>query len=542
MGWGPKSRYSPSSVRRRMEKRNSSFRGAGASGSWGPKKVAPLRGQGPLLPGQKHQPGTYVGGKHVHAPILSSGGQPSYSSRSSSSSGGGGGSFGGSPVDSGSSGFESSGGNDFYDVGYSSGPGRSKADLEKQARELLSLEFGPKRSALQRAIEAARKQFAVDESAQKGYGDTHDKRLQEIYNALTGELQAGQGARSQSYDAGIQQTGNILEEAKGSVQGATGKVQADLAAMAQKLGLEAGLRDPTADLQTDSAALMNLLSAEKGTRQAGLSSEKTNQMNFGQGEIDLSRKELGSKRAGLSREVLMALQELGLNKSQAENEYQGELTDLQASEGPALQKILNELQQAEAQNEQDAFARYIQEQTLGIQKGRLGLEAQGQQFGQGIDQAKLGLDYGKFGLEQSKHSLDQQKSQMEFQAASEQDPLKRAKLEAEIRNIDSQIQERNNPASKSGTSKYGKAQVGLNAFVDDRVKSRAIKNPARFRTAMANFIAEVDRTVARDTNKGTGTKIDPYTEAVKLINRSHKKLKISSNLLKQAAAIYYGKA
>ncbi len=424
------------------------------------------------------------------------------------------------------------GGSNGFDAGSAGGPATSgpSRSIEERARELLGIELDPKRDAIKRALEAARLGFSMEENTQKKFGEGMDAKLQEIYNALRGDLEQGQKAREGHYNAGMAESGNIMNRALGSVQGAGAQNTGQLMQEAGNLGLEAGLRDPISRSQAQSADLERLLRTSGANTQSALSAEKTNQLNYGQGGIDLSRKELASERSGTASKVLAALQDLGLERATTERDTAGQLADIESTRGAKLRQLIEEMtadEAAAASNaEKEAFARQLQLMAAGLDRDKLGATLRGQDMDYSLGTARLGM-------EQQKHAL-------ETQAAQTTDPLKRTKLEAEIKKLNADTA---NTLAKAGTTaatKYVRGPGGVNAWAKDK----------KLGPKFIDYVSQIGTEAIKRANsrvpvgRGKGY-TDPYQVALQIANQTKGKYgqlgrPYNKKLAREALAIWFG--
>lgn len=418
--------------------------------------------------------------------------------------------------------------------GGGSAPASASRSIEERARELLGIELDPKRDAIKRALEAARLGYSNAEGAQKKFGEGMDTKLQEIYNALQGDLQQGQTARDKYFTQGMQESGAITDKAKGQVQGANQGNVDQLQALAQSLGLGgAGLEQTVGKSKGQAADLGNLMTASGANTQNALSLQKTNELNYGQGGIDLTRRELGSERKDLVSKVMQAVQDIGLERSKTEAESAGQLADIESTRGAKLRQLIEEMTSDEASAasaaEKEAFARQIQMMTMGLNQDKLGATLRGQDMDYSLGTQKLGM-------EQQKHNLEQQVKQTT-------DPLKRAKLEAEIKKINADTANTLGKASATKTSaaKYLKGPGGVNAWVKDK------KLGPKFTDYVSQIGSEAIKQANQRVPAGRGKGYtDPYQVALQIVNQTKGKYgqlgrPYNKKLAREALAIWFGK-
>jgi hypothetical protein len=200
-----------------------------------------------------------------------------------------------------------------------------------------------------------------------------------------------------------------------------------------------------------------------------------------------------------------------------ENQFNRQLSDLTSSKGTALNKLVNDITSArsatEKQDAQDAFAQYIQEQTLAIQQQRLGLDATKMEQGYGIDLARLGIDQQKLAG----------------------DPLQQQKTLAEIANLN----------ARTGATQGGTAGTNTNSALDRFFGSAqpgywdATGAGPNVRNAVNQIITDAsNESVNNSQAGGLGPQVDPYTLAQAYVSNYPA---LNPNALRSALQLYFGK-
>lgn len=408
------------------------------------------------------------------------------------------------------------------------GGGSSKYSMtpQQEAQASIDLEYNPRESALQVALANARANTKQGVATQQGYGEKHGANLKGIYEQLTGALQNNVGATGKMFDSTQKNTQDIFEQLMKRQQSATSGVQDSLRANAEKMGLTEALDDPQKRLANILSELQGFSTAQNQNIQGAIGAQAANEQAHGQRGVAQSQNEGALAQRDLQTQVAKAVANMQLQGQGEEINYGRQLLDLNQSKSTALNKLVNDITSArsasEKQDAQDAFAQYIQEQTLDIQRGRLGLDANKADQSYGIDLARLGMD--------------RQKLQTELNRTD--DPLKRMKLQAEIDNLNART-------SAVGSGGSGGAGANTNSALE-----RFYNNPQQgywkgsagpnIRNAVNSIIKNAsNEAITNSQEGGLGPQVDPYTLAQAYIGQ-YKGL--NPTALRTALQLYYGKS
>ena len=471
---------------------------------YGEIKGVPTKGIGPALP--KALPANF--GEFVAGLQGGSGG-----------GGGGGGSFSASSM-------SASGGGGIPQPTFSGGyqsPAAREYGLTPEQEAMIQgdIEYKPRESALAAALAAAKATTKQGVETQQGYGTKQGENLKNIYDQLTAALQQSASATGGIFDSAKRGTQDVFEQLLSRQQNTKQGLDESMRANAEKLGLTAALDDPQKRLQNTLAELQGFSTAQNQNVQGALAAQGANEQAFAQRGVTQAQNIGAQSQRDLSTQVADAVAQLQLQGQGAELDYGRQQSDLGMQKQSAVRKLTHDIQQArtatERQDAEDAFARYMQEQSMEMQRARLGFD---------VDKANQG------------YNLDMQKFQLDQQKANTSDPLERAKLQAQIDNLN------------SSTSK----NLGLTGGSTDKPTNTALErfyaSPQSgywgsegagplFRQDVNSIITGAAQS-ARDAAAGgaTGIQADPYTIAQSYIANHPGK---NPDALRAALQLYYGK-
>lgn len=162
--------------------------------------------------------------------------------------------------------------------------------------------------------------------------DPADAKIQDIYNALRGDLQQGQQVTQGILDRGQQQVGSAYDQAASAATAAQGTAMGTLAAEAKRLGIERALPASGANLTTDLAQFLQNNAGRKATQQGSLAEFGTGDQALGQMGIDSSRKEMAQQRVDIMKALQQALIGMRGNESKAAGDLNTGLLQLALQE------------------------------------------------------------------------------------------------------------------------------------------------------------------------------------------------------------------
>lgn len=333
-------------------------------------------------------------------------------------------------------------------------------DPKQMALDLIAQQYGAQEGSLERARKNTQSAFKTQEDAQRLYGQGADTRLQQLYDALQNDLYRGQDATARNYNQASQAVRGSYDEATQSLNTLNESIIGRLLNSASDLGIEQGAGTPLAQLQQQFATMAGTNLQNEANSLSGLNQDQANFLGLGQAEINSSRKRGVQARQDVQTQVQQALAQLGLAGAQAETEFQGQITDLEKGKAADYRTTLSQLgqQQYEQQRQSrlDQLAELIQLGTLDTQRQHLGLEGQVANQNYQLGLGRLGIQQGQLDLnsELGRARLDVEIQKLQSDLAKENDPYKRAQIEAQINHLNAQTNYLNNGGAKGSQGPF----------------------------------------------------------------------------------------
>lgn len=264
------------------------------------------------------------------------------------------------------------------------------------------MQYDPQISAVQRNIGTSQtqadrqlknisEQLGLGVNTQQNYGAIGDQRLQDIYSALGGQLQANQGKLQGIYQGGIGGVQDVYKQGMTDIAGQGNDLINRLQASAGKLGLDAALPDVTGKVADETGTtLARFGTAGQGAGQS-LGNLGTDILGIGQSAVGASQQEGAQKRSDLVTGVQNSISQLQVGAATESrdirdklgdtvSELEAQLTDLGSAKGQAVRLAYDQALQAksdrERQSKLDALNAQVQQAGLELQRAQLGLEAQ----------------------------------------------------------------------------------------------------------------------------------------------------------------------
>lgn len=318
----------------------------------------------------------------------------------------------------------------------------TSADLAR-ANDIINLQYNPQFAALERERKLG--QFDYDKlvkeleqaqqmgiQTQQKYGQLGDVKLQQIFNALQGELQGGLQQTRGIYEQGGQKLSDIYSNAQQSIGQAGGEVQGGLQKAANALGLTAALPDPMARLSAELAGIKGRTAEAGAASQANLATLGTQMEGIGEQGIVQSRQELAGRRADLVSDINKTMGniqvEFAKGRSELSSNLQRQMMDiadrystLTAQKGIDLRETLRQVEEARTDRERqyymDKFNSQLQLAQLDLQRSQLSVSRSAARSSsqsnildtikslQGIEANQRGLVTGQEGFTAGKNAI-----------------------------------------------------------------------------------------------------------------------------------------
>ena len=390
---------------------------------------------------------------------------------------------------------------------------------EQEAMIQGDIEYKPRESALAAALAAAKATTKQGVETQQGYGTKQGENLKNIYDQLTAALQQSANATGGIFDSAKRGTQDVFEQLLSRQQNTKQGLDESMRANAEKLGLTAALDDPQKRLQNTLAELQGFSTAQNQNVQGALAAQGANEQAFAQRGVGQAQNIGAQSQKDLATQVADAVAKLQLQGQGAELDYGRQQSDLGMQKQSAVRKLTHDIQQArtatERQDAEDAFARYMQEQSMEMQRARLGFD---------VDKANQG------------YQLDMQKFQLDQAKANTTDPMERAKLQAQIDNLNSSTQKNLSGAGGAGANTNTALERFLNSPQAGYWDSTAGPN---VRNAVNQIITNSsNEAINASSGGGIGPSVDPYTLAQGYIGNYPS---LNPQALRSALQLYYGK-
>lgn len=409
-------------------------------------------------------------------------------------------------------------------------PKDQEAADRAKAEDLISIQFDPYQNELQRQLQLMQMQKQRDLATQENYAGIADERLKGIYDELNALLQGSTGRTQALYQQAGQEARGAYQDATKSIQDAAQGARSGLISDASQLGLEEALTDPLAKIQQELVQATGRNATSQAGAVSNLSGMKANMTALAEMDIRNAGQEGAQQRSQLANTVAQNMGDIISLANEAEFNNLGQLADLAQTRGAATRQayedVVNARTDRERQERQDRLAeelarnaQLLQERGLSLQESQLGLQREGQQFGQQVTLQQLEM-------QKQQHELNMQQAQAALAAANSPEArlsamleLQKAQLELDKLNADINF-------TKAKTSQVGQ---GSQRFKGEQGVQQAASSPKMAEAALA----VVRKSLGVGTNQAPGA-------AVRTIQDDPDLSPAAKNELLTLVSIYFG--
>lgn len=355
---------------------------------------------------------------------------------------------------------------------------------QQRAADIVSTQFDPQENALKRAMEMIETSLQRNITQQTQFGDNYDKRIQDIFGALTGQLNEGTARIQGIYGQAGQQIGQGYQQATNVAQGATDAVRQQLQGDAQRLGIEEGLSDPLTKLAAEMQALTSRNKASEAAAVGNVTGLGANMQSLGVKAIMDAQREGAQSRSNLLNEVMQGIAEAQIQAGAEQHDVLGQLTDLAGIRGAALREAVAEVEQARTEQERqaalDKLAEEVHRHTINLQNRQFGLQERQFDFESGLAREQFDLTKSESEFNRNmatadlglrREAFELQKRELEAQIAAANSPLQQALAMAQLEKVTAEIGKLNaqTTAISSGGQQL-KGQQGANIWLDQKIQ------------------------------------------------------------------------